>query len=207
MLRIYGQWASRAFRVAWLCKESNIPFEHVNVTIGTENATAREDWYLKLNPNGRVPTIDDDGFVMWETSAINLYLAEKYRSPLYPSTMEGKGRMLQWVLFSANDLESPIATVFYHRFRNPPEMRDPKLVEEAEPRLLSKLKIVEGQLGKTPFLQGAQWGVADLTVASALYALHTANYDKLDGFPRLKAWLAASVNRPAAKEAIKLRTG
>lgn len=115
MLKIYGQWASRAYRVAWLCKESNIPFEHVNVTIMTENATVMEDWYRELNPNRRIPTIDDDGFVMWETAAINLYLAEKYKSPLYPATLEDKGRMLQWVMFMANDVEPPMITVLEHR--------------------------------------------------------------------------------------------
>jgi len=207
MLKIYGQWASRAYRVAWLCKESNLPYEHVDVTIMTEHPTAKEDWYLKLNPNGRVPTIDDDGFVMWESSAINLYLAEKYRSPLYPATMEDKGRMLQWVMFMANDVEPPMTTLFQHRFRFPPAKRDPRLADEAEPRLLPKLAILDGQLAQTPFLQGAQWGVADLVAASTLYSLHAMSYDKLDRFPQLQAWLVASVNRPAAREAIKLRTG
>jgi glutathione S-transferase len=173
----------------------------------TEYATAKESWYLRLNPSGRIPTIDDEGFVIWETSAILIYLAEKYRSPLYPATMEDKGRMLRWVLFVANDVETPLTTVVHHRFRLPPDKRDPKLADEAEPRLLSSLEIIEGRLGVTPFLQGAQWGVADLVVAGALFSLHTMNYDKLDLLPKLKAWLTASVNRPKAKEAIKLRTG
>ena len=81
MLKLYGQYRSRAFRVAWLCKESNIPYEHVNVTVNVDNATCKTPDYVKLNPNARVPTIDDDGHVMWESAAINLYLAEKYKSP------------------------------------------------------------------------------------------------------------------------------
>ena len=205
MLKIYGQWASRAFRVAWLCKESNIPYEHVPVTIYAEDASAKAPWYLALNPNGRLPTIDDDGFVMWESAAINLYLAEKYRSPLFPTTMEGKGRMLQWVLFIANDIEIPMILVFQHRFRFPPEKRLPKLADEAEGPMLAKLQVIEDQLSKTPFLQGNQWGMADFVAASVLYSLHAMQYDKLAQFPHLKQWLEASVNRPAAKEAIALR--
>ena len=103
MLKLYGQYRSRAFRVCWLLKESNIPYEHVNVTINVPNATAKEDWYRGLNPNARVPTIDDDGFVMWESAAINFYLAEKYKSPLLPPDMANKGRALQWDFFISND--------------------------------------------------------------------------------------------------------
>lgn len=205
MLKIYGQWQSRAFRVAWLCKESNIPFEQVNVTIMVPDATAKSDWYLKLNPNGRLPTIDDDGFVMWESAAINLYLAEKYNSPLYPKDAAGKGRMLQWAFYIANDVEVPMTFVFQHRFRFPPEKRDPKIADANEPTLLAKLKVIEAQLNKTPTLQGDKWGMADLIPASVLYSLFAMKYDKLAEFPKLKAWLEASVNRPAAIEARRLR--
>ena len=88
MLKIYGQARSRAFRVIWLCNESNIPYEHVPVTINVDKAQCKEDWYLRLNPNARVPTIEDDELVMWESAAINLYLAEKYKSAFQVSDME-----------------------------------------------------------------------------------------------------------------------
>src|SRR6201995_4920194 len=95
VLKIYGQTRSRAFRVLWLCKESNIPFEQMPVSIHVPDATCKEEWYVKLNPNARIPTIDDDGFVMWESGAINLYLAKKYKSPLWPDSPQGEGNMLQ----------------------------------------------------------------------------------------------------------------
>ena len=76
MLKIYGAPHSRAFRVIWLANEIGIPYEHIPVTFSVPNAQCKEPWYLALNPNGLVPAIDDDGFVMWETAAINLYLAE-----------------------------------------------------------------------------------------------------------------------------------
>jgi len=65
MLKLYGQYRSRAFRVAWLCKESDIPYEHVNITVNVEGATCKDPAYLALNPNARVPTIDDDGLQKW----------------------------------------------------------------------------------------------------------------------------------------------
>lgn len=205
MLKLYGQYRSRAFRVCWMLKESNIPYEHVNVTINTDGATAKEGWYTRLNPNGRVPTIDDDGVILWESAAINLYLAEKYKSPLWPADMAGVGRALQWSFYVANDVEGPMILVFQNRFRFPPEKRVPKLADDAEPVLLAKLKVLELALEASPFFQGASWGMADFMVASVLYSLHEMSYDKLAQFPKLKAWLAASVARPAALEAVKLR--
>ena len=205
MLKLYGQYRSRAFRVCWLLKESNIPYEHVNVTINVPDATAKEDWYRALNPNARVPTIDDDGFVMWESAAINFYLAEKYKSPLLPPDMANKGRALQWAFFISNDVEADMILVFQHRFRFPPEKRNPKLADEAEPKLLAKMQVLEDHLKKSAYFQGDKWGMADFIIASVLYALLEMNYDKLSNFPKLKAFLNASTERPAAKEAIKLR--
>ena len=88
------------------------------VTIHVPDATCKEDWYVKLNPNARIPTIDDDGFVMWESGAINLYLAKKYKSPLWPTTArKAKGSALQWGFYIANDVEPPMTTVFQQPVR------------------------------------------------------------------------------------------
>ena len=91
MLKIFGAPHSRAFRVIWLANEIGIPYEHIPVTFSVPNAQCKEPWYLELNPNGLVPTIDDAGFVMWETAAINLYLAETYKNSFYPSTAQSRG--------------------------------------------------------------------------------------------------------------------
>jgi glutathione S-transferase len=207
MIKLYGQYRSRAFRVVWFMKESGIAYEHVNVTINVENAGAKQDWYLKLNPNARVPTIDDDGFVMWETAAINLYLAQKYGSPLWPADAAGRGRALQWAFFIANDVEGPMIKVYQHRFRFPPEKRDARLADENEPLMLDRLKILEGHLATNAFFQGDRWGMADFLVASVLYSLTEMNYARLADYPRLSRWLNESIARPAAREAIALRLG
>jgi glutathione S-transferase len=204
MLKLYGQYRSRTFRVAWLCKESNIPFQHVNVTTAGVSPGCKEQWYREINPNARVPAIDDDGFVMWESAAINVYLAKKYDSPLYPKTVEGEGRMLQWGFYVANDIEPPMVTMFQHRIAFPPDMRNPALADECEKKLLEKLAVPERQLGKTRYFGADRWDMADFMVASVLFTLFSIKYD-LSKFPRLDAWLKESVERPAAKEARTLR--
>jgi glutathione S-transferase len=204
MLKIYGQARSRTFRVLWLCKESGIPYEHIPVTIHTENAQAKEAWFVKLNPNARIPVIEDDGFVMWESSAINLWLAEKYSSPLYPASVDEKGALLQWVLFIANDLEGPMITVFQNRFAFPAEKRQSALADEAEKKLRPALAIVEGELAQRGHLGLKRWDLTDLVAASVLFSLHAMKYD-LGAYPNLAKWLTQSLSRPAAQEAIKLR--
>ena len=204
MLKLYGQYRSRAFRVVWLCKESNIPYEHVNVTINVEGATCKDPSYAKLNPNARVPTIDDDGFVMWESAAINLYLAEKYRSPLWPADLKGKGRMDQWAFFTANDIEPNMVTVMQHRVMFPPEKRNAALADDADARLQPKLKVLDEHLAKHRYFGDDKWDMADFMVASVCYSFTVMKYD-LGKFPSFQKWLMASIERPKAKEARALR--
>jgi glutathione S-transferase len=204
MLKLYGQYRSRAFRVTWLLKESGIPYEHVNVTINVEGATCKDPAYVALNPNARVPTIDDDGFVMWESAAINLYLAEKYRSPLWPNDMQGKGRAYQWAFFIANDVEPHMITVMQNRVLLAPEKRDPALAEAADEKLQPRLKVLDDFLRKNAFFDIDRWGLADFMVASVCYSFFAMKYD-LSRYPSFQKWLMASIERPKAKEARALR--
>jgi glutathione S-transferase len=205
MLKLYGQFRSRAFRVAWLCKESNIPYEHHNVTINVEGATCKEPWFAALNPNQRVPTIDDDGLVMWESAAINLYLAEKHKSPLWPGDSAGKARMLQWAFYIAIDVEPQMITMQRHRHMLPQEQRNEKLAQEAEQQILPKMQVMEDHIAKNGYFSGKEWGMADFMVASVGYSMWFNKFPLLEKFPKFKAWLDASVNRPMAQEARKLR--
>jgi glutathione S-transferase len=203
MLKIYGSPHSRAFRVIWLANELGIPYEHIPVTFNVPNAQCKEPWYLALNPNGLLPAIDDAGFVMWESAAINLYLAETYKNSLYPQTPQGRGRMLQWTLFATTEVEPALLTLRNQIFY-PSEQRSETLGDKTEQILRAKLAILEDQLVKTSFLGGDSWNMADFAVACVLYFLSRLKLD-LTPYPKLVAWLAASFDRPAARAARKLR--
>ena len=204
MLKLYGQYRSRAFRVAWLCKESRIPYEHVDVTINVEGATCKDPEYVAVNPNARVPAIDDDGFVLWESAAINLYLAEKYASPLWPADRQGRGRMLQWAFYIANDVEQSMVLVMQHRVMFAPEKRVPAIADEHDAKLRPKLKILDDHLAKHRYFGGERWDMADFMVASVCYSFSVMKYD-LSAYPHFSGWLTESLDRPPAKEARKLR--
>jgi len=204
MLKIYGEAHSRAFRVIWLANEIGLSYEHIPVTFAGDRPECKEPWFLALNPNGRVPTIDDDGFVMWESAAINLYLAEKYKSPLFPVTAERKGHMLQWAFFIANDVEPLLITVLRNRVVFPPDQRNSSLADDAERTLRPKFSILEQQLATRPFFGGNTWDMADFMVACVLYILTRLSID-MSAYPKLSAWLHESIERPAALAARKLR--
>src|SRR5215469_7733301 len=101
-LRIYGVARTRAFRVLWIAKELELDYEHIPLEIGAAGAGKPD--YLAINPNGRLPAIDDDGFVLWESLAITLYLAKKH-GRLYPTTLEGEAKAWQWTLWSVQEVD------------------------------------------------------------------------------------------------------
>ncbi|HZR69612.1 MAG TPA: glutathione S-transferase family protein [Burkholderiales bacterium] len=185
MLKIYGRARSRAFRVIWMCCESQIPFEHL--------ATGGE---LPL------PAMEDGGFVLREPSAINLHLAQKYPNRLWPTTLEAQARVLQWSFFVARDVDRLITAVYRHRFGLPREERNAALADDCERRLLELLRVLEAQLGRGDYFGGVRWDLSDFMIASTLYTVYAMKLD-LHPLPKLDRWLTRSVQRPAAREAIK----
>ena len=113
-LKIYGVARSRAFRTLWMAKELGLDYEHVKIDFATgETRTAA---HLALNPNGHIPVIDDDGFILWESMAINLYLAKRYGAgKLYPTRLEDEARAWQWSLWGMTEVERPVLNAMMNR--------------------------------------------------------------------------------------------
>jgi glutathione S-transferase len=122
-LKIYGVPRSRASRVLWMAKELGLDYEHVKVDFAT--GETRTPAHLALNPNGHVPVIDDDGLILWESMAINLYLAKKYGADtLYPSRLEDEARAWQWSFWAVTEVERPVLTAMMNRAIYPESQRD-----------------------------------------------------------------------------------
>ena len=201
-LRIYGVARTRAFRAIWMAKELGLDFEHVPIEIGP--AGARKPEYLAVNPNGRLPAIEDDGFVLWESQAITLYLAKKH-SPgrLYPTTLEGEAKAWQWTLWGANEVERAVNIWSLHAVRLPPIDRDAQKRADALAVVAAPFRVLDGALASTPYLLGSEFTVADLNVAAVIS--RAIDMD-LTASPRLADWLRRCHDRPAARAALKLRT-
>lgn len=204
MLKIYGPVRSRAFRTIWMAQELGIAYERVDVSLFGDNADAKKDWYLAINPNAKVPAIDLDGFKLWESSAIHIYLAKKYNSPLVPKTLEGEAEMLKWAFWAVNEVEPRTVAIMWNRVVAPLEKRNEAAAKDAEQGLRLPLKVLEQQLSKSAYLLGGEFSLADFNVAAILYTAYALKLD-LSGFPKVQGWLMNCIERPAAKAARKLR--
>jgi len=198
-LRIYGIARTRAFRALWIAEELGLDYEHVPVEIGA--AGARKPDYLAINPNGRLPAIEDDGFILWESLAITLYLAKKH-GRLYPTTLEGEAKAWQWSLWAVQEVDRGVNIWSLHAVRLPVEDRDPQRLAEALKVLEPPLKVLDGALAGRPYLLGEDFTVADLNVAAVIS--RAIDMD-LAATPRLAAWLKRCLERPAARTARALR--
>ncbi len=200
-LRIYGIARTRAFRVLWVAKELGIAYEHIPVEIG--EAGARKPDYLAVNPNGRLPAIEDDGFTLWESLAITLYLAKKHSAGrLYPATLESEAKAWQWSLWSVQEVDRGVNIWSLHAVRLPAGERDAARREEALKVLAAPFKVLDGALSGRGYLLGEDFTVTDLNVAAVIS--RAIDMD-LAATPRLGDWLRRCLDRPAAREALALR--
>jgi glutathione S-transferase len=201
MLRIYGIARTRAFRAIWMAKELGLDYQHIPVETGA--AGARKPDYLAINPNGRLPAIDDDGFILWESLAITLYLAKKHAlGRLYPATPEGEAKAWQWSLWAVQEVDRGVNIWSLHAVRLPPEERNSQLREEALKVVALPFRVLDGALADRDYLLGDAFTVADLNVAAVI---SRAIEMDLSATPRLAGWLRSCLDRPAAREAGRLR--
>jgi glutathione S-transferase len=202
-LKIYGVARSRTVRTLWMAAELGLQYEHVQVAVGAEGSKMPD--YLRLNPNGEVPFIDDDGLILSESLAINLYLARKHGGPLQPANVAEIGQTLMWTLWAATGVERHAANCLYHTSMYPPNERNPAVVKESLEALKAPLGVLEAALGKGGgHLVGGRFTVADLNVVCVLFYLR-ANPEALADKPAIRAWYTAAMARPATKRAFALR--
>jgi glutathione S-transferase len=201
-LSIYGVARTRAFRALWMAEELGIAYEHLPIEIG--DAGARTPEFLALNPNGRLPVIVDDGFVLSESLAITLYLAKKHSNgKLYPGTPEAEAKAWQWSFWAIAEVDRAVNIWSLHAVRLPPAERDAALRHEALKILIDPFKVLDAAVARQPYLLGESFTVADLNVASVI---SRAVDMELAAAPHLKSWLTRCLDRPAARAALALKT-
>jgi glutathione S-transferase len=197
MIQLHGVRMSRATRCLWMLEELGLRYESVPVSFVGD---VQKPEYKKLNPNARIPTlVDDDGTVIWESMAINLYLAEKYDGGFRPKDAAERGRVLQWSFWGMTEIEPGLIEAFLHRVMLPEAQRDASLGDAGEAELQRPLAVLDAELGARPFLCGERFSAADLNVASVLGIAPLSRVD-LTKFPNVERWLAECTARPAAKQ-------
>jgi glutathione S-transferase len=201
-LRIYGIARTRAFRTLWIAEELGLDYEHLPIEIG--DAGARSPQFLAINPNGRLPFIDDDGFVLYESLAITLYLAKKHSAgKLYPGSLEAEAKAWQWSFWAIAEVDRGVNIWSLHAVRLPPAERDAAKRDEALKVVAAPFRVLDAAVGEQRYLLGDEFTVADLNVAAVIS--RAIDMD-LGAVPNLKAWLSRCLDRPAARKALALKS-
>jgi glutathione S-transferase len=194
-LKIYGIPQSRALRCLWMARELGIPHENVQVHF----TKARESSDLvKVNPNARIPAIDDCGFTLYESMAINLYLAKKHGAghAIGLRSLEEEALAMQWSFWVMTEVERPLLTIML----NTVGMRaaDDATLAQCKADLDRPLKVLEAHLTDQDWILGDRFSAADLNVASVLVWSRTAKLD-MSAYPKVADWLKRCMTRPAFK--------
>lgn len=207
MLKIYGHPGSRAARTLWVCRELGLEYEHVPTHFADGGTKSAE--FLAINPAGRIPAIDDAGFRLAESMAINIYLAKKHGGELAPKSLEDEARMLQWSFWAMTEVEKLMLTVYMQRAELPPGSEVEKYFRERSPKdpaaeqaaiktLQHPLSVLDGHLANREYLLGPTFSLADLNVASVLSMGLAAKFD-FSAYPNVQQWLGRCTARPAAR--------
>lgn len=197
MLKLYGAMASRAHRTVWMLKELGLVFEH-EPTHFLDGST-RQPGFLAVNPNGRVPAIDDDGFIVVESMAINLYLAKKHGGPLAPASLQEDALATQWSFWVVNEVEGPLLFASANRKLFAEDSRDEEQAQMAIDKLDRPFRVLNAHLAQRPYLLGARFTVADLNVATVMDLAPQCGIS-LVAWPYMAAWHQRCLARPAAAD-------
>ena len=200
-LKIYGTAASRAARPLWVAQELGLVYEHIPVSyLGGATKTPE---FLALNPNGRIPVVDDDGVQVWESMACALYLAERFKPAGQPSlaaeTHAEQAEILRWSFWAVTECEKEALSFLMHSQLMPAARRKPQLADEAQRRLRVPLRVLELHLQTRPYLAGERFTVADVCVASVLAWIESAK-GLMAACPHLAEWLQRCLGRPAFQQ-------
>jgi glutathione S-transferase len=160
--------------------------------------------YLRLNPNARIPTLVDGDVVMWESMAINIYLAQKYQGPMHFSDPTALGLAAQWSFWVMLEMEHLLLDLLQHRALLLEFVRDPSCAERDELLLQKPLGILNGALAGRGFLTSDTFTVADLNVASIVVWGKMAKLD-LSAHPDVTRWLDHCLARHAYGRVLDLR--
>lgn len=211
MFTLYGVYRSRATRIVWLAKEMGLEYRHVpvvqryklNDVSAQSTLHTKSPEFLAINPNGHIPSIEDDGLVLHESLAITLYLARKYGGALAPRDAREDGLMTMWTLWAATEAE-PHSVMVLLQNRLPKAMRDEPGLAKAIETLHAPFAVLNAALAQKTWLVGDRFSVADLNVAEVMrYAM--AAPALFEAAPHVARWLAACHARPAYIETMALR--
>jgi len=191
-IKLYTAATPNGWKVSIALEEMGLPYE-VRV-IDFASGEQKADWYVKLNPNGRIPTLEDDGFAVFESGAILIYLAEK-TGKFLPADAQGRSRVIQWLMFQMSAVGPMMGqvNVFVRYF---PE-KIPSVIERYQREVTRLFGILDRQLASHEYIAG-DYSIADIALWPWVSGYDYSGMSVAE-FPSLQRWLALVGARPAVQ--------
>ena len=199
MLKVWGRnTSSNVQKVIWALAEMGIPFERIDV--GGAFGKTTEPFYLAMNPNSLVPTLEEeDGFTMWESNSIVRYLAAKHSARvLEPADLKQRARAQMWMDWQLTVMAPAITPAFWQLIRTSADKRDANVIAASREKTIAAAKIMDEQLGRTPFLAGDAFSYGDIPLGIMIYR-YVQLVPERPATASLDRWYAAISARPAFK--------
>jgi len=203
MLKIWGRTNSlNVKKVLWCAEELGLEYERIDA--GLEYGVVNTPEYRRLNPNGLVPTIDDDGFVLWESHAIVRYLAARHGvGTLWPDDIRVRADADRWMDWATSTLNPAMRVVFWGLVRTPPAERNEKAIADSIVRSGELFAIVDAALADRSFIAGDGFSMGDIPLGCHAYNWMMLPIERRP-LPRLEAWYQRLTNRPGFRKVVML---
>jgi len=203
MLKIWGRLSSiNVQKVVWGALDVGCDFERFDAG-GTFGVVDTPDFH-RLNPNRKVPVIEDDGFVLWESNAILRYLCARHpEAGLVPESITGRADCDRWMDWQATEFTPAMRDAFMQLVRTPEHERQPALIEASVAQTEPMLAILDEALEDRPFIGGAKFTMADITLACAVHRWNGLPIERI-ARPNVGKWIQRTVNRAGARVVLTL---
>jgi len=201
MIKIWGRKNSiNVQKVLWCCDELEIPWQRVDM--GLQPGDVDTPAYRELNPNGLVPTIEDDGFVLWESNTILRYLAGKYAAhQLWPTQAETRADADRWMDWHISTLWLHMRPMFWQYVRFAADQRDQAIIDASHKNTQAAMKILDTHLAANRYVAGSAFSIGDIPVGVATYRWQSLPIERPE-LPNLQAWYVELGERAAYREHI-----
>jgi glutathione S-transferase len=194
MITLYGSARNRGGRCILALEECGLRYELRDLDL--QAGEHKKPEYLRLNPNGKVPTLVDGDTVVWESMAINIYLAERYGKTLMPSSAAGRAHVVQWSMWALATLEPHLATIFSNRVMLPESQRNAAAADASAKQAAELLAVLDHALEGRDFLVGDTFTIADVNVGHEAAWANLVGVD-MSGVPKVRRWFGALAARPS----------
>ena len=203
MLKVWGRPNSiNVQKVMWMVGELGLEIEHE--IAGLQYGKVGEDWYKAMNPNSRVPTIDDDGLILWESNVIVRYLAAKHAlGTLMPDDIAERARAEMWMDWQQTTVLPQITPVFWGLIRTPEAERNQAAIEAGANGFREAFAILDAQLAGRSYILGENLTVADVPLGCVAYRWYALPVEH-GAFQNVRAWYGRLAERPAFRQHVML---